>query len=146
LIPPFDAAGLLPPGIHSASWAEVEARFGFNAHRQWLLGGARRAFLALHVAGCSSGYLDGSFVTSKVLPGDYDACWSGAGVDPNLLDPTLLDFTHGRRNMKAKYLGDLFPAELQEGASGRLFLDFFQIDKLTGGAKGIVLIDLGTLP
>jgi len=31
--------------------------------------------------------------------------------------------------MKDQYKGDLFPAETPEGASGKRFLDFFQIDK-----------------
>jgi Family of unknown function (DUF6932) len=44
----------------------------------------------------------------------------------------------GRQAMKAKYRGDLFPAEVPEGASGKAFLDFFQADKRTGEAKGIV--------
>jgi hypothetical protein len=48
--------------------------------------------------------------------------------------------------MKAKYLGDLFPAEVEEGGSGRLFIDFFQIDKDTGVPKGVVLIDLQSVP
>jgi hypothetical protein len=45
--------------------------------------------------------------------------------------------------MKAKYRGDLFPAEVPEGASGKAFLDFFQTDKRTGAPKGIVLVSLG---
>jgi hypothetical protein len=45
--------------------------------------------------------------------------------------------------MKAKYSGDLFPAEVPEGVSGKAFLDFFQTDKRTGEPKGIVLLDLG---
>jgi hypothetical protein len=45
--------------------------------------------------------------------------------------------------MKAKYGGDLFPAEVPEGASGKAFLDFFQTDRRTGKPKGIVLIVLG---
>jgi hypothetical protein len=105
-----------------------------------------RALVALRAAGCTAAYLDGSFVTAKDLPGDYDLCWSVAGVNPALIDRVLLKFDDGRRAMKAKYLGDIFPAELPEGGSGKLFLDFFQVDKNTGAAKGIVLIDLLKLP
>ena len=54
--------------------------------------------------------LDGSFVTAKPVPGDYDGAWETEGVDPGRLDPVLLDFRNGRAAMKAKYLGDLFPA------------------------------------
>jgi hypothetical protein len=45
--------------------------------------------------------------------------------------------------MKLKYRGDLFPAEAPEGASGKAFLDFFQTDKRTGRAKGIVSLEPG---
>jgi len=45
--------------------------------------------------------------------------------------------------MKAKYRGDLFPAEVPEGTSGKVFLEFFQTDKRTGESKGIVSIRLG---
>ncbi len=132
-------------GVHDADWPEVVARFGTNARRQWLLVALRRALDALRLAGCVAAYLDGSFVTAKDLPGDYDLCWGTAGVDPALLDPVLLTFDDGRRAMNAKYLGDLFPAEVPEGVSGRRFVDFFQIDKDTGNPKGIVLIDLRRL-
>ena len=120
-------------------------RFGTNPHRQWLLAALRRALEILRSAGCMFVFLDGSFVTAKELPSDYDLCWGTAGVDPLLLDPVLLTFDDGRRAMNAKYLGDLFPAEVPEGASGRRFVDFFQIDKDTGNPKGIVLIDLRRL-
>jgi len=142
MIPELDSSGLLPPGIHAANWPEIEARFGGNGKRRALLRGLRRALEALRTAGCITAYLDGSFVTSKVLPGDYDLCWSMVGVDVGVLDPVLLTFDDGRRAMKAKYMGDLFPAEAPEGASGRVFLQFFQIDKHTGNAKGILMIDL----
>ena len=146
MIPDFDASGLLPPGIHLANWDEVVHRFGHNPHRHALLQGLKRALQALRSAGCIQAYLDGSFVTSKVVPGDYDLCWSVLGVDPTRLDPVLLKFDDARRAMNAKYLGDLFPAEVPEGNSKKLFVDFFQIDKDTGVAKGIVLIDLRSLP
>jgi len=146
MVPPFEPTGVLPPGVHSADWSEVVGRFGHNTHRQWLLQGLRRALDALKAAGCTAVYLDGSFVTSKAIPGDYDLCWSMVSVDPNLLDPVLVKFDDGRRAMKAKYLGDLFPAESPEAGSGKLFVDFFQIDKDTGTAKGIVLLDLRRLP
>jgi hypothetical protein len=95
-------------------------------------------------AGCRTAYINGSFVTGKPRPNDYDLCWSIDGVDPERLDPVLLDFSaQGRRAMKTKYLGDLFPAEIPEGASGKAFLDFFQTDRRTGEPKGIVAVDLG---
>ncbi len=98
----------------------------------------------LAMAGCAKLLLDGSFVTAKALPGDYDAAWETAGVDLNRLDPVLLDLEHPRAAMKAKYLGDLFPASAR-AAPGVLFRDFFMTDR-NGVQKGVVLIDLGSLP
>ena len=144
MIPDFDASGNLPPGIHQATWKEFYKRFGSSGHRKRLLKGLATALNSLAAAGCRSVYVDGSFVTKKLEPGDYDLCWSIEGVAPEPLDSVLLDFSPaGRLAMKAKYLGDLFPAEVPEGASGKAFLDFFQTDKRTGEPKGIVLMDLG---
>jgi hypothetical protein len=108
------------------------------------LDGLEAALNSLAGAGCRAVYIDGSFVTKKLIPNDYDLCWSIADVEPERLDPVLLDFSlSGRLAMKAKYRGDLFPAEIPEGASGKAFLDFFQTDKITGKPKGIVLVELG---
>ena len=76
------------------------------------------------------------------MPNDFDACWDIEGVDPDLLDPVLLTFDDSRAAQKAKYLGELFPAQLSEGGSGGSFLEFFQIDKETGNPKGIITLDL----
>ena len=88
--------------------------------------------------------LDGGFVAAKSLPADYDGAWETAGVDPDRLDPVLLDFSNRRAAMKAKYLGDLFPASAF-AAPGVLYRDFFRTDR-NGVEKGVVLIDLGSLP
>jgi hypothetical protein len=81
MIPPFEESGLLLPGVHAATWQEVAARFGGNERRDALLEGLRRALQALKDAGCRVAYVDGSFVTSKETPGDFDACWERYGVD-----------------------------------------------------------------
>ena len=96
-------------------------------------------------AGCQTTYVNGSFVTSKEVPGDFDACWEEAGVDPAVLDPVLLTFENGRAAQKAKYQGELFPVSAFAIADGFLFLEFFQTDKETGSRKGIVALDLGEL-
>ena len=88
--------------------------------------------------------LDGSFVSTKPLPGDYDGAWETAGVDLSKLDPVLLDFSRGRAAMKAKYRGDLFPATAL-AEPGVVYRDFFRTDR-NGVKKGVVMIDLGSLP
>ncbi len=81
MIPPFEqASGNLPLGIHEATWDELVARFGYNQHRQALLAGLKVALQALGTAGCRRVYIDGSFVSAKELPGDFDGCWEAAGL------------------------------------------------------------------
>lgn len=145
MIPAFDpSTGYLPIGVHDASWADVVARFSYNAHRIWLVGGLYAALKNLEGAGCCDVLLNGSFVTTKPFPNDYDAGWEIFGVELRRLDPVLLDFKNRRAAMKAKYLGDLFPASLP-ATSGETYRQFFQHD-LDGAPKGIVHIPLGSLP
>ena len=108
-----------------------------------MLDGLRTAVLNLKGAGCQTVYVDGSFVTSKETPNDFDACWNEAGVDPENLDRTLLMTSiPGRDVQKARYLGEFFPASAIADADGLSFVEFFQRDKKTGESKGIVAIDL----
>lgn len=143
MIPPLASEGLLPPGVHYTSWEELELRFGQGEWRQLLVKGLRRAAKSLAAARCKVLFIDGSFVTDKQFPDDFDACWEVQGVDPNLLDPVLLIFEAERAAQKAKYGGELFPTNSQaaELSPYRQFLDFFQNDK-DGHSKGIVAIDL----
>jgi hypothetical protein len=136
--------GYLPFGVHDASWSDVAPRFGLNGHRARLVGGLLAALQNLAGAGCRSVLLDGSFVSLKDLPEDYDGAWDTNGVDPYRLDPVLLDFTNARAAMKSKYLGELFPATAS-AAPGILYRDFFMKDR-NGVPKGVVNIDLGSLP
>ncbi|HAL47944.1 MAG: hypothetical protein FI707_12410 [SAR202 cluster bacterium] len=145
MIPPFQNDGNLPPGIHWATWDEIVASFGATAWRQALLNGLKAALEEFRRSGCQTFYIDGSFVTEKDDPGDFDACWENAGVDPTVLDPVLLTFDRGRATQKAKYRGEMFPASAEAIPGGRTFFEFFQIDKDTGDPKGIIALDLGGL-
>lgn len=145
MIPPFDTDGNLPPGVHPAQWTEVQARFGSNSHRRRLLSGLAEALEQFRIAGCRRLYLDGSFVTAEPFPNDYDVCYELRGVDPMFLDPVFFDFRPGRSGQKAKYGGEFFPSS-GGAAPGSNFFQFFQVDKRTGNAKGILAIDLGKKP
>lgn len=146
MIPEFDARGNLPPGLHVATWSEIAERYGTTPWRRTLLEGLGRALRALDAAGCRRAYIDGSFVTAKEAPADFDACWEAAGVDAQALDPVLLDFSNRRAAQKAAYRGELFPADTAAEPSGTRFLDYFQRDPRTGDAKGILAVDLAELP
>lgn len=146
-VPEFENFGNLPAGVHESNLVEVESRFAYNAKRVRLLDGFRDACRSLKQAGCSRVYLDGSFVSVKPEPGDFDACWeANNNVDPDLLEPELLDFRNGRKAQKARFGGELFLADevADFDLSGKpiLFVAFFQRDKITRAVKGIIAVDL----
>ena len=136
---------VLPPGVHTATLKEIEKRFSTNDRRRFLFEGLTWGVKALKKAGCIQLFLDGSFVTAKTFPNDYDICWDDTGISRLQLDPVFLDFNHNRKKQKEKYYGEYFPTTfLANGA--RFFLDYFQTDKHTGKAKGIIRLQLSKEP
>ncbi len=145
MIPDFTNEGVLPPGIHWTTWSEVVGRFGYNQHRKDLLSGMLIGLTALKSVGCINAFIDGSFVTDKVAPNDFDICYDETGIDWNLLllsEPEILEFGYGRAIQKAKYQGEFFPTCFTETSTNTNFFDFFQINKQTGGVKGIIGLKL----
>ncbi len=140
MIPPFEQNGNLPPGIYWASWDEVYNRFGTNDHRRGLLVGLKKALRALKRAKVATVYLNGSFVTAKEDPNDYDVTWEMAGFDATRLDPVFVDFSQLRAAQKAKYGGEFFPVRTDDPQES--YLDYFQREKDTTRPKGIIAIDL----
>lgn len=139
-------SGYLRPGVHAWEWEDFVAAFAWNQRRRFLAKGLLRALRSLRDAGCRAAIVDGSFVTAKDLPGDYDAAFDPVGVDGNRLDPVLLRHDDERRSMNAKYFGDIFPwGALACLKTGLLYQEFFQRDR-AGEVKGVVLIDLRRLP
>jgi len=73
MIPDFNDSGCLPPGIHPATLAEIEARFGRESELRrvqmesirWMVDAARKA-------GIQRIILNGSFVTDIIEPNDVD--------------------------------------------------------------------------
>src|ERR1700722_13073769 len=73
MVPPFNESGLLPPGIHLATFAEIRDRFGGPSEVRraqmdsiaWLIDLAVRA-------GVERIILNGSFVTAIMEPNDVD--------------------------------------------------------------------------
>ncbi|MBD2604309.1 hypothetical protein H6G81_07120 [Scytonema hofmannii FACHB-248] len=145
MIPEFDENGNLPPGVHFCEWEEFQERFGINLTRQRMINGLELAMTQLKAAGCTKIYIDGSFVTNKLKPGDFDACWEDSGVDIDYLEsiaPTLCNFALQRAEQKSKYKGEIFPANYPANDSGSAYIDFFQFDTRTNTRKGIIAIDL----
>lgn len=125
----------LPRGIHWATLDEVKRAFVTNEHRKWLFEDFIKVADHLAQAGCKRLYLDGSFVTGKPRPGDYDLCWDADGVRIESLDPVLLK---PKSAIRKKYLGDIVTLIHPDGGT---FLEFFQTDR-EGNPKGIVGIRL----
>ncbi|GAA0635745.1 hypothetical protein GCM10009547_44900 [Sporichthya brevicatena] len=144
MLPPFDPVGRLPDGEYEADWQEIVERFGWNERRRRLLDGLAEAIDLLVAAGCKRVWLNGSFVTAKDEPADFDACWDTDGVDLEVLDPLLLDLSGGRVSQKQRFGGELFPNVVETG-SGLSFAEFFRNDRDTG-RKGIVVLRIGETP
>lgn len=73
MIPPLDESGCLPPGVHSAGLAEIEARFGVQSELRRVQMESVRWMIELAVrAGVQRIVLNGSFVTDIMEPNDVD--------------------------------------------------------------------------
>ena len=107
--------------------------------------GLLRAMRLLRLAGCRAVYVDGSFVTAKPEPGDFDACWDIDKVQAELVAPVFFDSANRREAQKEQFGGEFFPAQLPGGGTGKNWLDFFQQDR-EGQRKGIVVIGLEGIP
>jgi len=145
MVPDFDHRGNLPPGLHDAEWDEMERRFAWNDRRRELLAGLKAALSPLRKAGCRRIFVNGSFVTSKDLPGDIDVAWDPIGEDVDRLldlEPVFGDFDNRRAAQKEKFGCEFFPSSLSADGVGNTFLEFFQIDKETEAEKGIVALNL----
>ena len=139
----FQANGNLLKGIHIMKIEEFEIKFGYNEHRKKLIEGLKRGIAHLKDCGCKTIFVDGSFVTTKEFPRDFDACWDANSVDIDKLKnqyETILDFSSERKNQKSMYFGEFFPSQINADPY-TLFIHFFQRDK-DNNPKGIVQINL----
>lgn len=143
MIPEFDEHGNLPPGVHWAEWEEFKDRFGTTPRRSRMIDGLQMAMQQLKAAGCRTIYINGSFVTSKLAPQDFDACWDRDEVDMNYLKtdaPRLRNYAD-RAAQKAFYRGEIFPADQPVGSYDLTSYELFQRDR-ERNPKGIIAIDL----
>ena len=145
MIPAFDNdTGYLPTGEHPADWDEVWERFGWNDHRRRLLRGLLRLASALRDGRCRRFILDGSFITTKEFPSDFDACCDYEGMSPmDLVDLRLMS---SKEVMKAEYLGEVYPlGELVQSDLRYTFRQFFQRDH-DDVPKGVIALNLASVP
>ena len=73
-IPPLTHEGILPEGVHDCTLTEVGEAFGVSDPQRQRLWAAFPVFLdwARRLPGATFVWIDGSFVTDKVDPGDID--------------------------------------------------------------------------
>lgn len=142
---PTLVGGKLPPGEHPVAWLDLVAAFGQGSvKRKLATEGLRRFALMLHAAGGKWLFVDGSFVTGRERPSDWDGCFLSAGLDWQAVDPRLKDIQSNRDSLKADFKCDVFAAETINGETGKPFRDFFQHER-TGKPKGILVLDLETV-
>lgn len=157
MIPEFGNDGLLPEGIHETTWELFCTHFGKSSRkRKELIKKIEVVINILKEVGCKELYIDGSFVTTRNRPRDFDACWLREGVDLSRLNqiaPILKRAPGFFRGVdcKQKYGGDIFPLTRlvpnpKSGAARDItYLEFFQMDKESGQQKGIILLKLDTI-
>src|SRR5215467_1293544 len=144
MIPPFDADGDLPQGIHQAVWTAFRARFCIFAHSDRRLRLCRQIEQMLEEAQASRIVerliFGGSFVTSKSEPNDFD-CILVLNAETNYED--LLPFQRwvaDTREASRRYGGDVFVARINQPTLA-MYLDFFHTNR-RGKHVGLVEVQL----
>lgn len=152
-IPGLTADGLLPPGIHQTTLDDIGLRFGSSNDRRQELFEKLQRFVAL-VRGfnlMSALVVDGSFVTSKPVPGDVDVVllMPRANLGRLLLHPNALQLS--KSAVKAAYEVHLFTQQVEPMPPDADMTLFFQrlrtetallIRSPIGARKGILKVDL----
>ena len=140
MIPPFDADGDLPQGMHQAAWAAFRERFCIfvRSDRRFrlcqqigqLLEEAHASHIVEHIL------FGGSFVTSKSEPNDFD-CIIVLQAETHYEE--LLPFQRwvaDTREASRRYGGDVFVARTDQPTLA-IYLDFFRTNR-RGKRVGLV--------
>lgn len=128
-IPDFEAAGILPTGIHNCDLKEVAEKFVYNKRRDDIWN-KFKFFInqVIKVPEISVAYVDGSFVTDKAVPSDVDLILEFATASDLANVKVRLPDLMNRREVKANHKVDLlFRLETEPPAAD--FLEFFQLLK-----------------
>jgi hypothetical protein len=122
-------------------WDDFHAFFSFSPRRKKLLERLKTVIDILQNVGCSAIYIDGSFVTNKVEPNDWDACYMCSLDNRKKLEQKFP--LYNRKLQKLLYSGDLFYAYDFADEKDTAYLGYFQ--KIKGRnpkKKGIIKINL----
>lgn len=147
-LPEFRPDGWLPEGHHPTTWEEIAARFGGEP-------GSRRAtvlssLLAWRDAAQAKGLagliiLNGSFISQKIAPGDFDLFFLYDRPTEDLLkeDAEARVLTDYQSCRSAGFQGDVFalPLSLRELSPLLGGADMFDLDRQRI-SKGVVEVTL----
>ena len=128
MLPNLKKSGLLPNGIHRATWNELVEKFGINDHRLKLLEGLKKGLNILRQYGCTEACVDRSFVTSKPFPNDVDVCYNNTGINWKKFikdHPEFNDVKSGSKIQNEKYQSEFYAYNAFEDD----ILQFFQFDR-----------------
>ncbi len=132
MIPDFLDTGYLPEGIHEATLVEVVGKLQFSDKRKKLMSGLMTLIECCISCNVNILYLDGSFVSNKLNPVDYDACYDADCVDKkDVLHRALESFLHSDSETQKRYFkGEVYYAHSFSGRGNRqTVLDYFQVCK-----------------
>jgi hypothetical protein len=129
MIPPFNETGVLPPGVHAATLAEIEARFGVQSELRRVQMESIRWMVELAIkAGVQRIVLNGSFVTDIIEPNDVDCVLliaRGFPSDPlaeSELDSgiSFLDIAFARQTDFDDFIGNVFSEDRYGSPKGMI--------------------------
>ena len=146
-VPPFNAAGLLPPGIHDCTIEEIRYRLGsfqqndqrprlFNLLAE-LFVEVRRSALFIAVV------VDGSFVTSVVSPNDIDVLLGLPKSHDWQREPSMAEYNVlSRRRIRRRYQCDAFMVVDGDASFDGLVEFFSRVRDNPDVRKGLLRIKL----
>ena len=137
----FNTQGFLHETIVLTS-KEFEHHFATNPLRKEQIHNALHFFAIFNSCGCQTVYVDGSFASLKMYPGDIDLCFDLTDLDadklerefPQFFDPNEIGKIHRSLSCHIFY----FDRENQR------FLRLLETDR-DGNSKGLVKLDLTDL-
>jgi hypothetical protein len=141
MIPPLTGEGMLPPGSHEATVNEIRRRFGTgNSGRMRLMKGLEAVLRLARKVGASRLYLDGSFVTDKSEPGDWDAVLL-LPADARTGSKEAIALAD-RPELRKRYGGDLFTMMEEDTEVLAHYVEGVFVRDRHGRAKGLVILRL----
>jgi hypothetical protein len=137
----FNSQGFLHRTI-ALSYEEFRFHFGTNPRRIEQIDNASRYFYIFSLCGCTSVYIDGSFISKKEHPEDIDLCFDLTDVDPKKLERLFPQFFN--LNQMGKIRRDFLCHIFHFSVSDMSLFELLQYDR-DDNFKGFVELNLKDL-